>query len=501
MGKTERQRTLHGRPSMSMASMLKKGGLFMALLLVALALPGWSQEKAQQSSESASDASQGEQNKGNDSGEEAPKPVKSPAAAQASSAPPVNTPIESSTPPTGLHKVGDHWTPYEPPDPESFPEGAKIHVIVSGDTLWDLANTQFQDPYLWPQIWNENRYVLDSHWIYPGDPLLLPPSPTVVSEIVPATAQSAPPLPPAPKSEPAQTGETAPPSVDSENPKQIAEAEAMTQEEATPSEGYGMAGNGMVPVADHSDVYCTGEIRHDYKKTDLYIANEEQEGKAGLTQGDLVYLNAGKQGDRVHAGDTFQVVVKEEEVFHPVTDKWLGTYVRRAGKVKVLAVQENTAIAEITEACGNRIEVGYELEPYQEIPVPDMKEVPFDKLDVEPNGNANGYIVHVQDSRNQAFTGNVVDVDLGSQDGLRPGDVLQVYLKNSAPPEQEVKYRYKWKNRRYESQDLRNEDRSLLYPRKPVGSLVVLTTREKTSTAKIVNAIREIEVGNMVEIR
>jgi hypothetical protein len=64
-----------------------------------------------------------------------------------------------------------------------------------------------------------------------------------------------------------------------------------------------------------------------------------------------------------------------------------------------------------------------------------------------------------------------------------------------------VKYSYKWGNRRYESQDLRSEDRDLLCPRKPIGSLMVLTTEEKTSTAKIVNAVREMEVGELVELR
>src|SRR5206468_589634 len=137
--------------------------------------------------------------------------------------------------------------------------------------------------------------------------------------------------------------------------------------------------------------------------------------------------------------------------------------------LKVLAVQEYTAIAQITESCGNRIEVGFELEPFQEVEVPVMKEVPLDKLDVEPSGGANGYVVHVQDSRNQAFTGNVVDVDLGSKDGLKAGDVLQVYLSNTPPVEQRVSYRYKWGSRTYESPDLRNEDRNLLYPRKPIA--------------------------------
>ena len=52
-----------------------------------------------------------------------------------------------------------------------------------------------------------------------------------------------------------------------------------------------------------------------------------------------------------------------------------------------------------------------------------------------------------------------------------------------------------------ELQDLRSEDSDLLYPRKPVGHLMILTTGEKTSTAKIIHTVREIEVGSKIEVR
>jgi nucleoid-associated protein YgaU len=70
---------------------------------------------------------------------------------------------QSSTKPPRTGKfVGDHWTPWNPPTPA---EGARVYTIQKGDTLWDLAQKDLGDPYLWPRIWDQNRYVLDSHWI------------------------------------------------------------------------------------------------------------------------------------------------------------------------------------------------------------------------------------------------------------------------------------------------------------------------------------------------
>src|SRR5262245_61831517 len=73
-------------------------------------------------------------------------------------------------PPQDLHLVGDHWTAWDPP---ALPGGVQIHVIQRGDTLWDLAGKFYGNPYLWPQLWERNQYILDAHWIYPGDTLVL----------------------------------------------------------------------------------------------------------------------------------------------------------------------------------------------------------------------------------------------------------------------------------------------------------------------------------------
>ncbi|MBW3535498.1 MAG: LysM peptidoglycan-binding domain-containing protein [Gemmatimonadetes bacterium] len=75
------------------------------------------------------------------------------------------------------------------------------HEVVDGETLWNLAQRYYQNPYLWPRIYEANRGVVeDPHWIYPGETLVIPDvTTTVVDVAVVAPGQPAPgprPLPP-----------------------------------------------------------------------------------------------------------------------------------------------------------------------------------------------------------------------------------------------------------------------------------------------------------------
>jgi hypothetical protein len=401
----------------------------------------------------------------------------------------------STSPPRNLKKVGDHWTPYDPPDPESFPPEATLHIIVPGDTLWDLADLAFGNPYLWPQIWNENRYILDSHWIYPGDPLLIPARPTVVSEIVPQGQQGAPPTSPVerPEGEPAPV-ETAP-SAEMPEPE-VASAEP---QEAPETAHAPRAVPKVTNYADESDLRCSGFIAQRDTKADYFITNQEEEGKVGITEGDIIYLNRGKENGHVDPGTEYSVVVREGEVRHPVTHRMIGYYYKRLGSVTVLAAQEETAIAEITMAC-DEIRTGYDLVSLTVSPVPARPAPQFNRIDTLDPAKPSGYVVHASDNMERVGTGYLVDIDLGYEDGLKPGDFLKLYLPAEPYDKyRRVKYDYQWNNRRFQSVDERR-DRRHLPPAKIIGQIVVLMTERHTATAKVIYAVREITVGTQVEL-
>jgi LysM repeat protein len=67
------------------------------------------------------------------------------------------------------------------------------HTVKRGDTLWDIAKLYLGDSFLWPEIYRLNTGTIeDPHWIYPGEVLKLPASPTarVVAVTPPVSAET-----------------------------------------------------------------------------------------------------------------------------------------------------------------------------------------------------------------------------------------------------------------------------------------------------------------------
>jgi LysM domain len=324
-------------------------------------------------------------------------------------------------PPRDLHLVGDHWTAWNPPTP---PAGEQVHVVVKGDTLWALAAKYLGNPYLWPQIWEKNQYVLDAHWIYPGDPLALG------IKVAPADSLTQ-----------GATGEApggpgiAPPDG------------ALTAEEA--------AGE-PVPLGAETDIYCQGYIGELDEQFSYSIVGSEydalslsnrvmtlsvgQSGMVGygpvgtvkinLFMGDIIYVDGGRSAG-LTPGTLFTAIAPGRPVIHPLSRQVIGRYYRYLGRVRILSAQETTAIAEIVQSCDS-ITVGSFLQPFEPEPVPlgrstAMRPVNYpvapEKLQGAP------MIIYAKDDILSLGADHVVHIDLGEQ-AATPGDMYTIYREN-----------------------------------------------------------------------
>jgi hypothetical protein len=57
---------------------------------------------------------------------------------------------------------------------ELAPNAPDQHVVVPGDTLWDISSIFLKSPWRWPELWGMNRdQIRNPHLIYPGQVLML----------------------------------------------------------------------------------------------------------------------------------------------------------------------------------------------------------------------------------------------------------------------------------------------------------------------------------------
>src|SRR5207244_5023880 len=226
----------------------------------------------------------------------------------------------SSHPPRDLHRVGDHWTAYNPPDPSTYPAGAKTYTIKQGDTLWGLAQAQLGNAYLWPQLWESNTWITDAHWIYPGDVVLVEGEGVSAAQAVAtdtsstqattgtATTSSTP-------TSPAATPEEGMETVGGRTRPFVTKADAL--------------GGTLSPVAlgTENDLYCYGYIGDPNEPMPNRVAGYEDyeafydkgaiRQELGGSAGDLVLLDGGTATGR-NPGDTYIAVAGNDLVYNPI---------------------------------------------------------------------------------------------------------------------------------------------------------------------------------------
>ena len=383
---------------------------------------------------------------------------------------PVKAAAKVSHPPRELHKVFDHWTAYNPPDPASYPAGAKTYTIKPGDTLWALGKQFYGNSYLWPQLWETNTWITDAHWIYPGDVLLVEGEIAQQATTTGAGAAGAA-VGGAPSGQP-----TPAPGIGT------ALGAPSTFQYKTAADAVGGTA-GPVALATEDDVYCYGYIGDPNEPMPNRIAGWEdvdvryQPGAVHQdidgAQGDLVFISGGTSTG-LNAGDTYMLVIPGALVTHPASNDVIGRQYSYRGQVRVLCADSNQSRGIVTQSCAE-VPTGARLKPFPQIPIP-LARIPSLPAFCDPSsGKTNGYIVTSRggDWLTQLGVGQLVQINLGRDDQVQPGEFLTVF-----------------------------RDVTLGIPQRQVlGEVAVLTAESHTATAKIVLMRQPMKVGDRVEVR
>ena len=255
-----------------------------------------------------------------------------------------------------------------------------LHVVRSGDTLWDISFYYFNDPWQWPKVWSYNPQITNPHWIYPGDLVRLLPRGVFVSG--------------GPEPEPGPTAPDQHPDV-------------------------------VPPPAKKFEVGIKQTAFIDKQKLDDSITIDGAVDEKGLLgDGDSVYLSY-PAGKPPQVGQRYSIYVPGTKAKQG--DKVFGAYVNILGTLEVVSVKQDKRARGVIVQANQEIERGAKVGPL----VKGYKTVP----PVQPKVDAQGTIVGLLTRDQLIGDGEVVFLSLGKDSGLVVGNRMTVVRRGDAKPD------------------------------------------------------------------
>jgi hypothetical protein len=338
--------------------------------------------------------------------------------------------------------------------------GAEIHVVEQGDTLWDISDHYFGDPWHWPELWSFNPEITNPHWIYPLDQIRLSPNALAGDQMVAKI----------------QTGGGA--------PGGLAEKAASAGVLA----GTETAASVVVPRSAFTPgtvfLRDQGYLDNDALRTAGQIdgGNEEQ---MFLAPSDQVYLRF-KKDENVEPGQSYTVFreVKPED-----RNEQEGTLVRILGTTVVRSYDRDKHVARavITEA----------LEPIERGMFVAKMDRRFDLVSPKRNeSNVVAKIIASIEPHVLVGFGDVVFLDVGDGHGIQPGNRFFVVRRGDLWMESISVNPTEVGN----SAEVPQYDPKEL-PKEVVAELRVLKVRKHTTICLVVRSDIDLATGDRAEMR
>lgn len=322
---------------------------------------------------------------------------------------------------------------YESPIKADSPQE---HVVVKGDTLWDISNRFLKSPWLWPEIWHANSQIHNPDMIFPGDVISLVyiegrPRLTIVRR--------------------GQAGRTV---------KLSPKIRTMPAESAIPA----------IPLKA-INAFLVGSRIFDNKQTlfsaPYVFATRQNRLITGV--GDKVYAKGQVSSLQ---GRNLGVYRPGEAVSDPASGELLGIIAHNVADASMVNTSSNVATLKVLSS-RKEIRPGDRV-----IPADTFKQVTsfFPRA---PDAPVEGSIVSVIDAARNVGRYNTVIVNKGQREGLKAGDILTIYKALTV------------------KDPVSGADIKL--PPERVGMLMVYRPFEKLSYGIVLSAMQNISVGDQLK--
>ena len=328
-------------------------------------------------------------------------------------------------------------TPSSEADQETY-----VHVVVKGDTLWDICEDLYGNPWVWPKVWQLNPHITNPHWIYPGTKLRVYYEIPKGFETATATEQAAPEAKVEPGVGPEVTPSPPPPPMP---PK--------------------------APTLTFSEIDQVGFITPFRPEGDGVILGEERQRKL-IGAADRVYLQF-QESVNEKEGDLFFVFSTSEIIKHPVTNREVGYLNTILGVVEVREASAEYAKGVVISSY-RAISPGDKLMPYKKR----SEEITF-----EPGAEPiEGNIILSQEETYIIGDRQIVFIDLGEAEDIKAGNRFEVFQEPqmAGPFEEEAKH---------------------ILSAESIGELLVLSVEQETAAALVIHALHEFVPGERIRLK
>jgi hypothetical protein len=341
--------------------------------------------------------------------------------------------------------VASHFSRWSYPGEVTPGPSQQVHIVEKGDTLWDLGRKYLGNPFAWPQIWELNPWVKDPHWIYPGDPILVDSS----RSVVPAGPELAP-------------GEVADLQPDLPSGRRGAPQEYAFTFQDFIKMPY------LVPSPAETSFRKHGGFK---------ISSQQDETKNVMADGDIIYLDGGsnqglKTGDRLVVTEAIA-----RKIYHPDDRRQarsLGDVVQQEGVVRITKTYPDQSVATI-ERCLDGIRAGAYALPFQEpATLPNLLRTDIGSpIQVQQPVSK---IIFIGEGKPLAAGGDMIITDRGAKDGLKVGDVLLSARSKPLDPSHKA------------------TASTNFY----VGQVIVVKVEDKNATCRVLRTTEEMMVGDIL---